>query len=211
MPTTDDSDVPLSAPAEKSGPLRVYLIRHGETAWSLSGQHTGKSDIPLTGHGEEEALALAPILSATSFHHVLTSPALRARRTCELAGFGERAIVMTDLAEWDYGDYEGKRSSDIRKGHPDWTLYQDGCPGGESVSDASARADRVIASLHALSGNVLLFSHGQFGCSLASRWISLPVAAAQHFQLDPASISLLAFNPAHPQVAVLARLNGSAT
>ena len=150
------------------------------------------------------------MLDVIEFHYVLTSPVLRARRTCELSGFGEKAAECADLAEWDYGDYEGKRSSDIRQDRPDWNVFQDGCPGGESVRDVTLRADCVIASLRTLSGGVLVFSHGQFGCSLAARWIGLPVAAAQHLQLDPASVSVLAFNPSHPALAVLAHWNGIA-
>jgi probable phosphoglycerate mutase len=187
--------------------LRVYLVRHGETVWSLAGQHTGKTDIALTPHGERQALALAPVLRAVHFDHVLTSPALRARRTCDLAGFGACAVTDASLAEWDYGDYEGKRSKDIRKFEPGWSVWRDGCPGGESASQVTARADRVIASLRAMSGNVLVFSHGQFGCSLAVRWIALAIAEGQHLQIDPASVSVLAFNPAHPAMPVIAQWN----
>jgi probable phosphoglycerate mutase len=188
-------------------PLRVYLVRHGETAWSLTGQHTGKTDVPLTPHGEQQALALAPVLGAGKFDHVLTSPALGARRTCELAGFGGQAVTVAGLAEWDYGDYEGKRSSDIRKLQPDWSIWRDGCPGGESVRDMTLRVDAVIASLRAMTGNVLVFAHGQFGCSFAARWIGVALMEGQHLQLDPASISVLAFNPAHPQTPVIAQWN----
>jgi broad specificity phosphatase PhoE len=189
--------------------LQVYLVRHGATAWSLSKRHTGKTDIDLTSLGEEQALALAPVLDVIHFDHVLTSPARRARRTCELAGFAEQALIVADLAEWDYGDYEGKLSSDIRQHRPDWNVYQDGCPGGESVRDVADRADRVIASLRALSGHVLVFSHGQFGCSLAARWIGLAITEAQHFQMDPASIGVLSFDPDHPRLAVIAHWNGT--
>jgi probable phosphoglycerate mutase len=191
--------------------VQVYLVRHGETAWSLTGQHTGQTDLPLTAHGEDQAAALAAPLSAIDFDHVLTSPALRARQTCDLAGFGARAVVTGDLAEWDYGDYEGKRSRDIHRERPDWHIYQDGSPGGESVRDVTARADRVVASLCALSGTILIFSHGQFGCSLAARWIALAIAEAQHLQIDPASIGVLAFNPAHPEVPVIAQWNRTST
>ena len=187
--------------------LRVYLVRHGETAWSLTGQHTGKTDITLTPRGERQALALAPVLRTVGFDHVLTSPALRARRTCELAGFGGRAVIDTSLAEWDYGDYEGKRSDGIRRLQPGWSVWRDGCPGGESASQVTGRADRLIASLRALSGNVLVFSHGQFNCSLAVRWIGLAIAEGQHLQIDPASVSVLAFNPAHPSMPVIAQWN----
>jgi broad specificity phosphatase PhoE len=205
-----DRDVRHPAESGRARASQIYLVRHGETAWSLTGQHTGNTDIPLTRHGEEQARDLTSVLSIIEFDHVLTSPALRARRTCELAGFGEMAAECADLAEWDYGDYEGKRSSDVHKYRPHWNVYQDGCPGGESIRDVTLRADRVIASLRALSGSVLVFSHGQFGCSLAARWIGLPVAAAQHLQLDSASVSVLAFNPSHPGLAVLAHWNGIA-
>ena len=188
-------------------PPRVYLVRHGETAWSLTGQHTGKTDVPLTPRGEQQALALAPVLGIVTFDQVMTSPAVRAQHTCELAGYSDRAATVAGLAEWDYGEYEGKRSSDIRKLRPDWSVWQDGCPGGESVRQVTERVDGVIASLRAISGNVLIFSHGQFGCSLAARWIGLAVVEAQHLQLDPASVSVLAFNPAHPETRVIAQWN----
>ncbi len=209
-PSTDDTDRRSARQPDRVSPPRIYLVRHGETAWSLTGQHTGKTDIALTQHGEAQALALAQVLGAIEFGHVLTSPAVRARRTCELAGFTAQAVMSADLAEWDYGDYEGKRSSDIRKLRPDWNVFQDGCPGGDSVRDVTGRADRVIASLRALSGAVLMFSHGQFGCSLAARWIGLPVAVAQHLQMDPASIGVLAYNPTHPEMAVIAQWNNTA-
>ncbi|MGC2224456.1 MAG: histidine phosphatase family protein, partial [Methylocella sp.] len=166
--------------------LQLYFIRHGETAWSLTGQHTGVTDVPLTAHGEEEARELEPFLRKIKFARVLTSPRQRARRTCELAGFGASAAIEPDLSEWDYGDYEGRRSVDIRKERPDWNVFRDGCPGGETPAQVSDRADRLIAHLRALDGNVALFSHGQFGCVLAARWIGLPVLEGQHFALGPA-------------------------
>jgi broad specificity phosphatase PhoE len=209
MPTISDNGIrPSPQPGERDH-MRVYLVRHGETPWSLTGQHTGRTDVALTAHGEDQARALAPALGAIDFDRVLTSPALRARQTCELAGFADEAVVVADLAEWDYGDYEGKSSSEIRKQRPGWNVYRDGCPGGESVLDVTVRADRVIASFRALSGTILVFSHGQFGCSLAARWIDLAVLQAQHLQMDPASVGVLAFNPAHPAVAVIAYWNGT--
>jgi broad specificity phosphatase PhoE len=207
MTTIGETDVQPSPLAGDSDPLRVYLVRHGETPWSITGQHTGKTDIALTEHGKEQALALAPVLGAIPFNYVLTSPALRARQTCELAGFAERAIVDADLAEWDYGDYEGMRSSDIQKDRPGWNVFQDGSAGGESVRNVTMRADRAIASLRSLSGTVLLFSHGQFGRSLAARWIGLAVVESQHLQMDPASISVLGSNPTHHELAVIAHWN----
>jgi probable phosphoglycerate mutase len=194
-----------------SADLRLYLVRHGETEWSLSGQHTGRSDIPLTGHGEDEARALEPCLRDISFSYVLTSPRRRARRTCELAGLGSMAEIEPDLAEWDYGEYEGQLSADIRKGRPGWMVFRDGCPGGEMPAQVTLRADRVIARLGAMHGNVAVFSHGQFSCVLAARWIGLPIIEARHFSLGPASLSVLGYNPDHPEVAVIALWNAGPT
>ncbi len=172
---------------------RLYLIRHGETAWSLSGQHTGRTEIPLTEQGEQDARKLAGPLRAVRFSRVFTSPRQRARRTCELVGLEAVAEIEPDMAEWDYGDYEGQRSVDIRKGWPDWNLFHDGCPRGESPVQVSERADRVIARLRALEGNMTIFSHGHFGRVLAARWIGLPVRQAQHFLLSTASLSILGY------------------
>lgn len=191
-------------------PLRLFLIRHGETRWSLSGQHTGRTDLPLTAHGEDEARALEPVLRAVPFARVFTSPARRAQATCALAGLGGSAEVEPDLEEWDYGEYEGRTSPDIRGGRPGWSVFQDGCPGGESVEAVTLRADRLIARGAAWRGNVALFSSGQFGCSLAARWIGLPVLQAQHLVLGTASVSVLACNPAHPELRVIARWNYAA-
>ncbi|NEU14607.1 histidine phosphatase family protein [Methylobacterium sp. BTF04] len=201
--------MPLHEPPAGPGTGRIYLVRHGETDWSLTGQHTGRTDLALTAHGEEQALALAPALAPIRFARAFTSPARRAQRTCSLAGLGASAEIEPDLAEWDYGDYEGKRSMDIVQGRPGWSVYRDGCPGGEIPPEVSARADRVIARLRTLDGNVAVFSHGQFGCSLGARWIGLPIVDAQHFELAPASISILGWNPNHAGLAVIARWNGS--
>ena len=187
--------------------LRLYLIRHGETEWSLTGQHTGLTDIPLTAHGEKVARELARSLKGISFSHVLTSPLQRASKTCDLAGLGAAATVEPDLAEWDYGDYEGKRSLDIRKQRADWNVFRDGCPGGESVTQICQRADRLIGRLRGLDGNTALFSHGQFGSVLAVRWVGLALVSAQHFPLATASLSLLGFADHHPEVPVIARWN----
>ncbi|HEX4998262.1 MAG TPA: histidine phosphatase family protein [Terriglobia bacterium] len=187
--------------------MRLHFIRHGETEWSLSGQHTGRTNIPLTARGEDEAKELALRLQAVPFAHVLTSPRRRARRTCELVGLGPAADIEPDLAEWDYGDYEGMRSVDIRKTRPDWSLFRDGCPNGESPAQATVRADRLIARLRAMEGNVALFSHGQFGRVLAARWIGLPLVEAQHLALGTASISILACDPHNPTVPVIALWN----
>jgi probable phosphoglycerate mutase len=188
---------------------KFWFVRHGETAWSLSGQHTGRTDIPLTEHGETEARELGVRIRHIAFSHVLTSPRQRARRTCELAGLGRTAVVEPDLSEWDYGDYEGQLSADIRKLRPNWDVFQDGCPGGETPEQVSVRADRLIARLAALSGNVALFSHGQFGPALAARWIGLPVRDGAHFSLGPASLSILAHNPHHPDVRVIELWNAA--
>ena len=174
-------------------PLRLHLIRHGETEWTLSSQHTGRTDIPLTEQGEQDARKLAAQLRDVRFSRVFTSPRQRARRTCELVGLEAVAEIESDLAEWDYGDYEGQRSADIRKGRPDWNLFRDGCPRGESPVQVSERADRVIARLRALEGNIAIFSHGHFGRVLAARWIGLSVEQAQHFLLSTASISVLGY------------------
>ena len=182
---------------------KIYFIRHGETAWSLSGQHTGRTDIPLTAAGERAARALGPKLGAVNFSKVLTSPRGRARRTCELAGL-PGAEIENDLAEWDYGDYEGLRSTEIHQQRPEWNIYFDGCPHGESPAQVSARADRLIQRLQTLSGNVALFSHGPFGRVVAARWIGLPLEQARHFGLGTASLSILGYEPnAHPVPAIL--------
>ena len=189
--------------------LSLYLIRHGQTEWSLSGQHTGRTDIPLTAHGEDEARALRPWLGPIQFSRVFSSPRQRARRTCELAGLGPRAEIEPDLAEWEYGDYEGRLSSDIRKDRPGWNAFRDGCPNGEMPEQIRIRADRLIAHLGSMDGNVALFSHGEFGLALGARWIGSPVADGQHFLLSTASVSILGFNPSHPEVRVIALWNAT--
>ncbi len=190
-------------------PLRLYLIRHGETAWSLSGQHTGLTDIPLNAQGKEEARQLAPHLAKIPFEYVLTSPLQRARQTCALVGLEIMAEVAPDLAEWNYGDYDGQRTVDIQKTRADWNLFRDGCPNGETPAQVSERADRLIAHLRTLSGNVALFSHGHFGCVLAARWIGLPVIAGENFSLDTASFSIFGYAPHHPEVPVITLWNAS--
>ena len=178
--------------------LQIHLVRHGETAWSLSGRHTGSTELPLTAHGEEQARALAPRLEPAAFTRILVSPYLRARQTCELAGCAAASEMEPDLAEWNYGDYEGLRSEDICTTHPGWSVWRDGCPHGEMPAQVSARADRLIVRLCKLHGPVALFSHGQFGAALAARWIGMPVVEGQHFVLYPASLSLLGYDAAHP-------------
>jgi len=174
----------------------VYLARHGETEWSISGQHTGRTDIPLTGRGERDALGLGQRLSGATFAKVLTSPLVRASRTCELAGFGARAEMDPDLQEWDYGQYEGRRTIDIRKERPGWYLFSDGCPGGESVEAIGARADRVVARLRAIEDNVLVFSHGHILRVLAARWLGLLAGEARLFLLSTAALSILGYEHA---------------
>jgi probable phosphoglycerate mutase len=188
---------------------QLYYVRHGETEWSRSGQHTGKTDIPLTAHGEGQARALAPWLRKIPFTAVLTSPRQRARATCALAGLGGKAEIEPDLAEWDYGDYEGLQSDEIRERSPGWTVFREGCPNGETPAVITDRADRLIARLSAMTGNVALFSHGHFGAVLAARWIGLPVIEGQHLLLAPASLSILGSNPSHPDVRVIALWNAS--
>ena len=188
--------------------MELYLMRHGETAWSRTGQHTGRTDLPLTEHGEAEARNLAALLRGVTFDRVFTSPRLRARRTCELAGHAH-AIVEPDLAEWDYGDYEGLRSVEIQKERPGWNIFRDGCPGGESPADVSARADRLIARLRAEGGNVAAFTHGHYGRVLAARWIGLPVIEGQHFAISVASVGVLGFEPSHPETMALELWNFS--
>jgi len=180
----------------------VYLARHGETAWTLTGQHTGRTDIPLTARGERHARSLAQRLMGVVFAGVLTSPLSRALRTCELAGFGGRAAIDADLQEWDYGQYEGQRTAGIRQERPGWDLFRDGCPGGESVEAVGARADRVIAQLRVVEGNVLVFSHGHFLRVLAARWLGLPGGDARHFVLSTAALSILGYEHTRDEPAL---------
>ena len=172
---------------------RIYIIRHGETAWSLSGQHTGRTDLPLTPAGEAEARTLARRLSGLVFGRVYSSPRLRACETCELAGLGSQIEIESDLAEWDYGDYEGLRADEIRAARPDWNIYRDGCPNGESPDQIAARADRLITRLRTLPGTIALFSHGHFSRVLTVRWVNLPVTAAGAFIIHTASVGLLTY------------------
>jgi broad specificity phosphatase PhoE len=178
----------------------VYLARHGETAWSLSGQHTGLTDLPLTERGERNARSLGERLKGLTFAAVLTSPLQRASRTCELAGFGKQAQPDPDLVEWNYGQYEGLRSADIHQKNPDWQLFRDGVPGGESPEQIGARADRVVSRVRTLasqaasgSRDVLLFSSGHFLRMLAARWLGIEPAGGRYFLLSTASLSLLSY------------------
>lgn len=171
---------------------KVYLARHGETEWTKTGQHTGRTDIPLTPDGEDDAKLIGRRLAHLSFTNVITSPLQRAKRTSELAGF--EATVDADLMEWDYGDYEGKKTVDIRKLHPGWQLLADGAPNGETGAQVATRADRVVARLKAMTGNVLVFAHGHYLRVLAARWVGADVAFAAHLLLGTSSISVLSFD-----------------
>ena len=179
----------------------LVLVRHGETAWSLSGQHTGRSDIPLTTHGREMAKQLGVALKDRSFAAVFVSPLLRARQTCELAGFADRARICPDLQEWNYGTYEGLTTAQIHAQRPDWSLWRDGCPGGESAIQVGTRADRVLVEAALVSGNVALFAHGHVLRVLAARWLALPPEAGRLFVLSTGRLCTLGFE--HEQQALL--------
>jgi broad specificity phosphatase PhoE len=173
--------------------VEIVLVRHGETEWSLSGQHTSRTDLPLIEAGRERAVALGPLLTGWNFSLVVTSPLRRARETCELAGFSERAEVWEDLREWDYGEYEGLTTPQIREERPGWFLWRDGCPGGEQPSEIGARADRVIERMRGADGDVLAFAHGHIFRVLASRWIELPAAGGSRLALRAGAICALGF------------------
>jgi probable phosphoglycerate mutase len=171
----------------------VYLARHGETAWTISGQYTGLTDLPLTERGERNARQLAERLPGLIFAKVFTSPLQRAVRTCELAGFGAMAEIDRDLVEWNYGQYEGRLSAEVHKEHRDWQLFRDGCPGGESPSEVGTRADRVVKRVRAVEGDVLIFSSAHFLRVFAARWLGLDVAFGKYFMLTTASLSALGY------------------
>jgi broad specificity phosphatase PhoE len=171
----------------------VFLARHGETAWAISGQHTGLTDIPLTERGERNAVSLGERLKDLEFSEIRTSPLQRATKTCALAGFESRARRDPDLVEWNYGDYEGRKTSDIRVENPGWHIFHHGCPGGESLDHIAERADRVIVRLHAMEGRVLLFGHGHFFRVLAARWLRRPAGDGRHYLLGTASLSILGY------------------
>jgi probable phosphoglycerate mutase len=169
----------------------VVLVRHGETEWTRSGQHTGRQDIPLTEQGRQEAELLRPRLGAWTFAHVLVSPLSRARDTCNLAGLGEAAEPRPDLMEWDYGAYEGRRRAEILHERPDWSLWRDGCPQGETAEQVGIRADRILSEIRGATGDVVLFSHGHILRVLASRWIGQAAAFGERLALSTASVSVL--------------------
>ena len=187
---------------------RIYLVRHGETAWSASGQHTGGTDIPLSQRGEENAAGLRERLHGIRPVRILCSPLRRARATCDLAGFGGTVEIEPDLTEWGYGDYEGRTTADIRKERPDWSLFRDGCPNGEPLDLVGERADRSIRGLRALNGDALLFGHSHMFRVLVARWLALAPRAGAFFQLAPASISVLSFEHTteEPVIALLSAM-----
>jgi probable phosphoglycerate mutase len=180
----------------------LYLARHGETEWSLSGQHTGLTDLPLTQRGECNARRLGERLKALEFAHVFTSTLQRAKRTCELAGFGLKAELDSDLVEWNYGEYEGLSTADIHAKRPDWEMFRDGFPSGESFDEIAARADRVVERVRSINGAVLLFSSGHFLRVLAARWLGLKLHEARYLLLSTASLSTLTYEhkPSQPVI-----------
>jgi broad specificity phosphatase PhoE len=181
--------------------VNVFVVRHGETAWSLSGQHTSTTDIPLTDNGRRGAQELRPYLSK-EFSLVLVSPMQRARETCSLAGLGDRATIESDLLEWNYGRFEGLTTVEIQKEEPDWNIFRDGCPGGETPEQVGKRVDRVIARALAASGDVALFAHGHVLRVLAAHWLGLSPVAGQRFLLDPSTLSVLSDYHGVPAVKI---------
>jgi broad specificity phosphatase PhoE len=181
---------------------KVLLIRHGETEWSLSGQHTGTTDIPLTQNGRAVAKLLQPVFAEQTFALVLSSPLWRARETCDLAGLGDRVEIESDLAEWNYGEYEGLTPQQIHAVRPGWMLFTDGCPGGESPGQVEARIDRVISRIRALAenGNVAVFSHGHVIRAFAARWLGLRASEGRFFLLDPATVNVMSYYRGVPAV-----------
>ncbi len=182
--------------------MQVYAIRHGETAWSLTGQHTGTTDIPLTDNGRRLAKRLRLVLAQEFFAQVLVSSMQRARETCELAGLGDAAVIDPDLVEWNYGEYEGLTTEQIQQKEPGWLVFRDGCPGGETPEQVGARVDRVIARIQAAGGNVALFAHGHVLRALVARWIGLPAGAGQHFLLDTGTLCALGSYHEVPAISV---------
>ena len=184
--------------------MEIVLVRHGETEWSRTLRHTGRTDIPLTEHGREQARVLRGALGGWSSAHVISSPLTRARETCELAGCGDRAESSAALLEWDYGDYEGITTAQIREHRPDWVLWRDGCPGGEAAADVGARVDPLVAELKEVDGDVALFGHGHLLRVLTARWLGLPPEDGRLFALSVATLSVLGFEH---QLPVIRRWN----
>lgn len=181
---------------------QVVLIRHGETEWSLSGRHTSFTDLPLTAEGERRSLAMAPMLRNWNFGLVLSSPRIRARRTCELIGWGAKAEITDDLSEWNYGKYEGLTTPEIRKSSPGWTVFTQPCPDGESAADVAARVDRVIANVREFGGDTLLVAHAHSLRVLTARWLGLPPESARFFPLETGRWSLLGYEHESPAIKV---------
>ncbi len=181
-------------------PQSVVLARHGETEWSRSLRHTGKTDLPLTEEGRRQARALVPRLRAWTFSLGLTSPLQRALETCRLTGYGEQAQVRPDLVEWDYGRYEGLTTPQIQKIHPNWSLWRDGCPGGEKAEDVGRRVDRVIAEVRGVHGDVLIFAHGHVLRVLTARWLGEPPEGGRHYALQTATLSVLGYEHTDPVI-----------
>jgi broad specificity phosphatase PhoE len=179
---------------------RIVLLRHGETEWSRNGRHTGHTDLPLLPEGELQAINLRPLLEPYQFTAVWTSPLLRARRTCELAGLGDVAVVDPDLSEWDYGTYEGLTTAEIRAERPGWDLFDDGAPGGETAVEVAVRADRVIERVRAAPGDVACVAHSHFLRVLAARWVGFDPGSARHLLLDPGSLSQLGWDRGQPVI-----------
>jgi broad specificity phosphatase PhoE len=173
--------------------VAIVLVRHGETEWSANGRHTSRTDLPLVEEGRERAKAIGPLLANWRFALVLTSPLRRARETCELAGFGGVAVVCEDLREWDYGEYEGLTTPEIRERNPEWVLWRDGCPGGEQPEQVGARADRALGRLRGADGDAVAFAHGHILRVVAARWIQMPPAAGGRFALQAGGICVLGF------------------
>jgi broad specificity phosphatase PhoE len=182
--------------------VNVFAIRHGETAWSLSGQHTGTTDIPLTDNGRRLAERMRSVLAARAFALVLCSPMHRARETCELAGLGDKAVIDPDLAEWNYGDYEGLTPKQIQEMAPGWLIFRDGCPGGEAAEHVGARVDRVIGQSRAVNGDTVLFAHGHVLRVFVARWIGLPPGGGQHFLLNTGTLCVLGYYHKIPAVRI---------
>jgi broad specificity phosphatase PhoE len=182
--------------------VNVFAIRHGETAWSLSGQHTGTTDIPLTDNGRRLAERIRLVLAREKFALVLVSPLQRARETCERAGLGAKAVIDSDLVEWNYGKYEGLTPKQIHEEAPGWLIFRDGCPGGEAPDQVGARADRAIARARSVEGDVALFAHGHVLRVLVARWIGLPAGAGQHFLLDTGTLNVLGYYRGTPAVKI---------
>jgi broad specificity phosphatase PhoE len=182
--------------------VKVFAIRHGETAWSLSGQHTGTTDLPLTDNGRRLAERMRPVLATNTFDLVLCSPMQRARETCELAGLGDKAVVDPDLLEWNYGEYEGLTPKQIYEVAPGWLIFRDGCPGGETARQVGVRVDRLIARSRTIGGDIALFGHGHMLRVLVARWIGMPARGGQHFALDTGTLCVLGYYREIPAVLV---------